>query len=53
MSEFFAMGGYAGFVWSAYGATALVMVGLLIWSWRSRKAAEAALQQLEEARRGP
>ena len=25
MADFFAMGGYAGFVWSAYGVTALVL----------------------------
>ena len=28
MADFFAMGGYAGFVWSAYGITALVLVGV-------------------------
>jgi heme exporter protein D len=26
MSEFFAMGGYAEFVWSSFGLTALIMV---------------------------
>ncbi len=40
------MGGYAAFVWSAFGVTALVMVGLLILSWRSLKAREAELAAL-------
>lgn len=30
MNEFFHMGGYAFFVWSAYGAAAVV-IALLIW----------------------
>ena len=40
------MGGYAGFVWSAFGVTALVLVGLLVVSWRSLKAREAELAAL-------
>lgn len=27
MSEFFAMGGYAGYVWSSFGVTFLVLLG--------------------------
>ncbi|MGV8997758.1 MAG: heme exporter protein CcmD [Parvibaculaceae bacterium] len=30
MAEFFSMGGYAGFVWSAYAVTVFVMVALII-----------------------
>jgi heme exporter protein D len=30
MSEFFSMGGYAGYVWSAYGITLAVLV-LNVW----------------------
>jgi heme exporter protein D len=33
MTEFFAMGGYAPYVWSAYGITLLVIL-LNIWSAR-------------------
>lgn len=40
------MGGYASFVWSAFGVTALVLAGLLILSWRSLKAREAELAAL-------
>ena len=40
------MGGYAAFVWSAFGITTLVLVGLLVQSWRSLKAREAELAAL-------
>ena len=40
MSEFFAMGGYAAYVWSAYGITALV---LTIHALVARNAARRAL----------
>jgi heme exporter protein D len=44
MSEFFAMGGYAFYVWGSFGATALV-VATEVLSVRSRR-----LRALEEAR---
>ena len=31
MAEWFAMGGYAGFVWPAWGATVIAFVGITIW----------------------
>jgi heme exporter protein D len=37
MAAFFAMGGYARFVWPAYGVAALVLgllLGHAIWAWR-------------------
>ena len=37
MSEFLAMGGYAPFVWTAYGITLVVMV-LNAWAARRRHA---------------
>ena len=40
LAEFFAMGGYAGFIWPAYGIAALVLIGVLAVS----------LQQLRQAR---
>ncbi len=55
VSEYLAMGGYARFVWPAYGLTALVMLGLLAWSWRTLKARErqlASLQAVAPRRRG-
>ncbi len=46
MSEFFAMGGYAGFVWSAYAVAAAVMTGLLVQTLRSLRARTAELESL-------
>ncbi|EGA68461.1 heme exporter protein D [Vibrio sinaloensis DSM 21326] len=34
LSDFFAMGGYAGYVWSAFGITFLSMIIVLIVSLR-------------------
>ena len=33
------MGGYAAYVWPAYGFAALVLIALLVQSWRGRGAA--------------
>ena len=35
MKEFLAMGGYAAYVWTAYGVTAIV-IALNVWAARSR-----------------
>ena len=43
VSEFLDMGGYAGFVWPAFGLTALVMVWLLVASLRRLRANERLL----------
>ncbi|NOH18008.1 heme exporter protein CcmD [Vibrio cyclitrophicus] len=37
LSDFFAMGGYASYVWSAFGITFLAMIVLLVVSVRSGK----------------
>jgi heme exporter protein D len=49
MTEFFNMGGYAVFVWPAYGLTAVVLAGMLGASLRDLKANEAALDALTES----
>jgi heme exporter protein D len=49
LSSFLDMGGYAGFVWSSYGITAVVLVVLLVASLRSLSAREAALAELQGA----
>jgi len=36
VSEFFAMGGYAFYVWGSFGATALV-IALEVWQVRARR----------------
>ena len=47
MSEFFSMGGYAAFIWPAYGLTAVVMAMVIIVSRRSLKDAQATLERLQ------
>ncbi|KAB0480759.1 heme exporter protein CcmD [Vibrio chagasii] len=37
LSDFFAMGGYASYVWSAFGITFLLMIILLVVSVRRGK----------------
>ena len=49
VSDFFAMGGYAGFIWSAYGAAAVILLGLLIASLRELRARQAEIAALEAA----
>lgn len=50
MSEFFAMGGYAAYVWPAYAVTALVLLGLLIATVKGLRNAETTLKALEQVR---
>ena len=49
MSSFFAMGGYAAFVWPAYAIVAVVLIGLLVLSLKVLRRNEATLRLLEEA----
>jgi len=55
LSSYFAMGGYAGYVWPAYALAAVVIAGLLLVSMRELKARERELkilQELSPGRRG-
>lgn len=52
MTEFFAMGGYAAYVWPSYGVTAVVMVALLLLTLRELRDNEATLKTLEGLRPG-
>ena len=45
--SFFEMGGYAAYVWPAFGVGAVVLIALLAISLRSLKSREKALRQLE------
>ena len=50
--SFLAMGGYAAYVWPAFGVTALTM-GALVWSSiRGLRADRRTLERLEGARTG-
>ena len=42
------MGGYAAFVWPAYGLSAFVMLGLAITAWRGVKQRERDLSRLRD-----
>jgi heme exporter protein D len=48
LSEFLAMGGYAAYVWPAFGFAAAVLLGLLGQSWRAAHQREAELAELRE-----
>lgn len=48
IGEFFHMGGYAVFVWSAYGVSAVVMALMFFFSWRASKASERTLAMLQQ-----
>jgi heme exporter protein D len=50
IGAFLAMGGYAGFVWPAYGVAFVVLAGLAAQSsWRYRQSSET-LERLQQAR---
>lgn len=52
LSEFFAMGGYAPFIWPAYLIAAIILVTLLGLSIRDLKRNENTLKTLRAERRG-
>lgn len=45
--SFFEMGGYAAYVWPAFGVAAVVLIALLVISLHGLKSRERALRQLE------
>jgi heme exporter protein D len=49
MSEYFAMGGYAAFIWPSYGVAAVLLVVLFVLSARRLQAAECALDDKDAA----
>ena len=46
MSDFLAMGGYGAYVWPAFGFAAIVLLGLLLQSWRTARRRAAEFEQL-------
>lgn len=47
MSEFFNMGGYAAYIWPAYGISAVVLIGLTWASLAAYRKASAEVASLE------
>ena len=48
VEKFFAMGGYAAYVWPAL-AVALIVLGFMwVAAWRDARAADAALRRMEQ-----
>jgi heme exporter protein D len=52
VSDFLAMGGYAAFVWPAYGAAAIVLGGLVLQSVLGYRARRRELDRLQAASGG-
>jgi heme exporter protein D len=48
---YFAMGGYAVYVWPSYALFAVVIVGLVVLSLRGMRRREAELDRLRSGRR--
>jgi len=50
--QFLQMGGYAAFVWPAYGLALVLLVGALLWSRHTLKQRERMFDALKRERRG-
>jgi heme exporter protein D len=48
IGAFLAMGGYAGFVWPAYGVAFAVFGGLALFSWRCYRESNLTLERLQQ-----
>jgi heme exporter protein D len=51
IETFFHMGGYAAYVWPAFGVTVVLMGGLFVWSRHALRADRRTLDLLQQARR--
>jgi heme exporter protein D len=50
LSDYLHMGGYAFYVWGAYGLAAIILVGLLLASLRGLRIREAEITRLQAVR---
>ena len=50
LADFLAMGGYAAYVWPAYGLTAAVLGGLLAWCFGDYRRRQRELERLQRDR---
>jgi heme exporter protein D len=51
MAEFFAMGGYAPYIWSAYALALVVLVGMVVLTIARHRRTRRTLARLEALRR--
>ena len=51
LAAWLAMGGYAAFVWPAYGLAAAVLGGMALHSWRRHRDSAADLDRLQAGSR--
>jgi len=47
MNDYLMMGGYAAYVWPAYGLSALVILALTVGAWRNLRRRERELAELQ------
>jgi len=48
MSDFFYMGGFAGYVWSAYCLASCIIIGNYLWTWRANKRTKVAIRKWQQ-----
>jgi heme exporter protein CcmD len=48
VSDFFAMGNYGAYVWTAYGVTLTALLLLFVWSWFGARSRETELEQVRK-----
>ena len=51
MADFFAMGGYAAYVWSAYALALVVLVGMVVLTIARHRRTRRTLSRMEALRR--
>jgi heme exporter protein D len=52
VATFLAMGGYAQYVWPAYGVAVFVLGGLLVWSLGAYRRRQRELERLQGPEKG-
>jgi heme exporter protein D len=50
MEDFFGMGGYAAYVWSAYGVAALILAGVVLVTLAQHIGSRRTMEALEQRR---
>ena len=50
MGDFFAMGGYAAYIWPCYAISLAVIAGMIAWTFTANAKAKRRLAALESTR---